>query len=757
MRLLFIALACLISVSVVGQTLIASGDHHMLALKDDGTVIAWGAEDYCNIPSGLNGVVSLAAGNTHSLALKDDGTVVAWGGNSEGQCDVPIGIKGVVSIAAGAYHSLALKDDGTVIAWGDNGQGQCNIPAGLRGVISVAGGGYYSIALKKNGTVVVWGSNKYGQCNVPVGLKDVKDIAGGYFHPLVLKNDGSVVAWGDNSEGQCDVPNGLNDVKELAGGFFHSVALKNNGTVIAWGDDNDGQCEITRWLNGVKSIGAGASRTLALKDDGTVIISGYQDGSYQVPSELSYDQKQQNIDVLEIPIRNNQSFIDYYNSLDMLSYLEENNRFFNQIVYGVPEVENCSDFKMTSVNDPDMLNKIKKAACIKSRSKDWKETAELLQQYNFNSKNSELIVDIDPFSKQKDISTEYVQFHFQEDADTQTRIWRGLKCKYISNIRSDRHYDILNDAYEGFDVILPKKVFDNQLLEQEEYASSRLIVYGSVYAWHPDYSINTDAQQKNVINKFINFKSKVKQGHITVKCILQNGHIIESAALFGEEGEVGMGIEIHLTNQDLIQIAKSKFTGMKLIDEIEKEVIGVWSLEQNTSIQNLIKKQTLAILNEIVHLHSFKLPSWYFTTQAKFNLIDQEDEKNDFEIQMVQNQSGTYEIPCEVNGLPLSFLFDTGASDVTLSAVEALFMYRHGYLLESDKIGTQQYMIANGDIVEGTTINIRELKIGDIVLKNVDASISHATNAPLLLGQSAISRLGTIQVDPNTHVLTIVK
>ena len=47
--------------------------------------------------------------------------------------------------------------------------------------------------------------------------------------------------------------------------------------------------------------------------------------------------------------------------------------------------------------------------------------------------------------------------------------------------------------------------------------------------------------------------------------------------------------------------------------------------------------------------------------------------------------------------------------------------------------------------------------IGDIVLKNVDAAISHTTNAPLLLRQSAISRLGTIQVDPNTHVLTIVK
>ena len=104
------------------------------------------------------------------------------------------------------------------------------------------------------------------------------------------------------------------------------------------------------------------------------------------------------------------------------------------------------------------------------------------------------------------------------------------------------------------------------------------------------------------------------------------------------------------------------------------------------------------------------------------------DEK--IEINMVKKPGGTYEIPCEVNGLSLSFVFDTGASDVTLSAVEADFMYRHGYLKESDNTGTQQYRIANGDIVEGTTIKIRELKIG-IVLKNVDAAISHTTNVLL--------------------------
>jgi alpha-tubulin suppressor-like RCC1 family protein len=73
-----------------------------------------------NIPAGLNGVVAVAGGLVHSLALKGDGTVVAWGcslGNV-GQCTVPSDLSNGVAIAAGRLHSLALKGDGTVVAWG---------------------------------------------------------------------------------------------------------------------------------------------------------------------------------------------------------------------------------------------------------------------------------------------------------------------------------------------------------------------------------------------------------------------------------------------------------------------------------------------------------------------------------------------------------------------------------------------------------------------------------------------------------------
>jgi hypothetical protein len=122
----------------------------------------------------------------------------------------------------------------------------------------------------------------------------------------------------------------------------------------------------------------------------------------------------------------------------------------------------------------------------------------------------------------------------------------------------------------------------------------------------------------------------------------------------------------------------------------------------------------------------------------------------------MQKKANVYFIPCKVNGLNLKFIFDTGASNVSISITEALFMLKNGYLNETDLKGVEQYSIANGDIVEGTKINIRLLEIEGLKLYNVEASISHELAAPLLLGQSAISKLGKIQLDPVNNTLTII-
>lgn len=126
-------------------------------------------------------------------------------------------------------------------------------------------------------------------------------------------------------------------------------------------------------------------------------------------------------------------------------------------------------------------------------------------------------------------------------------------------------------------------------------------------------------------------------------------------------------------------------------------------------------------------------------------------------IQMEKNYGGTFTIACKVNDLPLKFIFDTGASDVSISMTEALFMFKNGYLKESDVTGKEYYSIANGEIQEGTTINLRKLEFGDFLLYDVKASISNELKAPLLLGQSALSKLGKITIDYSEGTLTITE
>ena len=124
-------------------------------------------------------------------------------------------------------------------------------------------------------------------------------------------------------------------------------------------------------------------------------------------------------------------------------------------------------------------------------------------------------------------------------------------------------------------------------------------------------------------------------------------------------------------------------------------------------------------------------------------------------VQMRKMRSGVYEVPCTINDLPLKFIFDTGASTTTISSVEAAFMLKNGYLNKSDIRGTEYYSTATGEIHEGTVIRLREIKIGDAVLRNVDASVTHSQQAPLLLGQSVMERFGTITIDNSTSKLTI--
>lgn len=126
-------------------------------------------------------------------------------------------------------------------------------------------------------------------------------------------------------------------------------------------------------------------------------------------------------------------------------------------------------------------------------------------------------------------------------------------------------------------------------------------------------------------------------------------------------------------------------------------------------------------------------------------------------VPMRKLSSGVYEIPCKVNNLPLKFIFDTGASDISISSLEATFMLKNGYLNKYDILGRQNYQTASGEIMQGTKIKLRNVTIGEVDLKNIEASVAHNQDAPLLFGQSALSKFGKVEIDNKNNKLIITK
>jgi alpha-tubulin suppressor-like RCC1 family protein len=117
-----------------GVSAIAGGYGHTIALKDDSSVIAWGqngdGECLGTDPFGnpntapalgqpvrimgvtLSGITAIAGGsNGSTMALKSDGSVLAWGSNNNGQCTIPENLGFCTAIAAGGIHAIAIQID----------------------------------------------------------------------------------------------------------------------------------------------------------------------------------------------------------------------------------------------------------------------------------------------------------------------------------------------------------------------------------------------------------------------------------------------------------------------------------------------------------------------------------------------------------------------------------------------------------------------------------------------------------------------
>lgn len=112
----------------------------------------------------------------------------------------------------------------------------------------------------------------------------------------------------------------------------------------------------------------------------------------------------------------------------------------------------------------------------------------------------------------------------------------------------------------------------------------------------------------------------------------------------------------------------------------------------------------------------------------------------------------------KVNGLPIDFILDTGCSDMQMSSAEFNFLIKENLIkTDEDFISHSETKIANGDKVESDFYNIKTVEIKNNVMSNVICNVVDNPNAPALLGQSVLSKLGKITIDYNKKLLIIQK
>ena len=355
-------------------TAIAMGPYNGAAVRTDGCVAAWGDGSAGQLGNGttasstyaalvweidvalyLHKITAIAIGQRHMIALKADRTVVAWGNNGQGQLgndsmvnsSYPVQVmdywgvdylSGITQISAGHNHSLALSADGTVYTWGSNMSGQIGIDrmlpfatlpelvvgpedsGVLDNVTEISAGAKHSVAKLSNGKVYAWGEcsfvddtietlhipkevnggNNYGNGYNTDKKYIASKIHSGSNHLIAQMADGTVWGIGANEAYQLAdtfptettttwykiyTPDAF--IVDVSASSMNSIALASNGTLYASGLNSVGQLGIgvdgksispslvinstvTGVLDNIIAIHSGWYNTLAIKADGTV-------------------------------------------------------------------------------------------------------------------------------------------------------------------------------------------------------------------------------------------------------------------------------------------------------------------------------------------------------------------------------------------------------------------------------------------------------------------------------------------------------
>ena len=131
---------------------------------------------------------------------------------------------------------------------------------------------------------------------------------------------------------------------------------------------------------------------------------------------------------------------------------------------------------------------------------------------------------------------------------------------------------------------------------------------------------------------------------------------------------------------------------------------------------------------------------------------------NKVSIRANKTSGGLFEVMGKINGFgPFNFIYDPGASKVSISKTEFLALYKQNRISIDDITGSSKVGLANGEVEENLLINIRELEIGGITAFNVKAFVSLNLNAPILLGQSFFERFGKVTQNNKETLIEIEK